>query len=149
MTRDESYMLMAIEQAELALAEGEVPVGAVVVRGDELLAKCRNRRDGDRRPTAHAELLAIEAAAAALGDWRLEGCELFVTLEPCAMCAGAANAARLRRVVFGAFDPEFGCCGSALDLTRLPNSRVEELLGGVLEDQCQRLLRDFFDAKRG
>ena len=144
MTRDERYMLEALAEAKIALCEGEIPVGAVVVKGDEIIARAHNRRENDLRPTAHAELLAIEEAAKAIGDWRLEGCELFVTLEPCAMCSGAVNAARLRRVVFGAFDPEFGCCGSAHDLTLLPNSRVEELLGGVLDKECLEILDSFF-----
>ncbi len=149
MTRDEGYMQLAIREAKLAMDAGEVPVGAVVVQGDRVLARCGNRRERDARPTAHAELLAIEQAALALGDWRLTGCELFVTLEPCAMCSGAVMASRLRRVVFGAFDPDYGCLGSAADLTRLPGCTLEELLGGVLERECRQLLDSFFKKRRG
>ena len=148
MTRDERFIKEAILEAEKALKDGEVPVGAVIVKGNEIIARGRNSRETQRSPLGHAEINAISEASRVLGDWRLDGCELFVTLEPCAMCAGAINASRIRRVVFGAFDPDFGCMGSALDLSRLPNSRVEELLGGILDTECKALMNRFFESSR-
>ena len=148
MTRDEQFMKEAIREAEAAMAEGEVPVGAVIVKDNEIIARGRNNRETLQSPLGHAEINAISDASRHLGDWRLDGCELFVTLEPCAMCAGAINASRIRRVIFGAFDPDYGCMGSALDLSRLPNSRVEELLGGILDTECKALMNRFFEASR-
>lgn len=138
---------------ELALAgelRGEVPVGAVIVQSEEVLAESHNRTLEQGDPTAHAELVAIRAAARRLGDWRLTDCTLYVTLEPCAQCAGAIVLARIPRLVFGARDPKSGMAGSLGNLvqdTRL-NHRVE-LLGGVLADESSRLLRGFFRARRG
>ena len=147
--RDEKYMALALEQAQLAAAAGEVPVGAVVVFGDKVLAAAYNRRELDRDPTAHAEMLAIRQAATSLDAWRLSGCELFVTLEPCAMCAGAMVLARIDRLVFGATDPKAGAIQSLFSIatdSRL-NHRVE-VVGGVLAKTCGKVLTDFFAARR-
>ena len=146
---DERWMAEAIEQARLAGAAGEVPVGAVIVRGDARVAAARNAPIADRDPTAHAELKAIRGAAAALGVARLEGCTLYVTLEPCAMCAGAIVLARLDRVVFGAWDPKAGMAGSIADLLRHPKlNHRPEVLGGVSEQECGALLKEFFESRR-
>ena len=142
-------MARALELARAGALRGEVPVGAVIVRDGEALAEAHNRRVERRDPTAHAELVAIRAAARRLGDWRLTGCTLYVTLEPCAQCAGAIVLARVSRLVFGAHDPKAGMAGSLEDLVRDPrlNHRVD-LLGGVLADESARLLREFFRARR-
>jgi len=143
-------MAVALEEARLAAARGEVPVGAVVVDGDgALLARAGNRTVGDADPTAHAEVLALRAAAAAHGDWRLGACTLYVTLEPCAMCAGALVLARIGRVVFGAWDPKAGMAGSIGDVLRHPRlNHRPEVQGGVLEAETGALLRDFFVRRR-
>ncbi|MBN1336547.1 MAG: nucleoside deaminase [Deltaproteobacteria bacterium] len=135
----------ALSLAREAGARGEVPVGAVVVHGDRVLAGASNRREADQDPTAHAELLAIRAAAAVMGSWRLEGCTLYVTLEPCAMCAGAMVLARVERCVFGAADPKGGFLGSVGDLSAIPalNHRFE-VIGGVEADASAELLSAFF-----
>jgi len=142
-------MRAALDEARSAAASGDVPVGAILVQGDVVLARAANRTVQDQDPTAHAELLAIRAASAALGSWRLEGCTLYVTLEPCAMCAGAIVLARVSRVVVGAWDPKAGMAGSVGDLLRHPRlNHRPEVAGGVLEDECGALLRDFFAARR-
>jgi tRNA(adenine34) deaminase len=143
-------MAIAIAEARGAEAHGDVPIGAAVMRGGELLARAGNERELRRDPTAHAEVLAIRAAAAALGGWRLPGTTLYVTLEPCAMCAGAIVLARIPRVVFGTSDPKAGAAGSVLDVLREPalNHRPE-VLGGVLATECAALLREFFATRRG
>ncbi len=143
------WMDRAITQAKLARADGDVPVGAVVVRDGMLLAQARNRREIDQDPTAHAELLAIRSAARATGSWRLEGCTLYVTLEPCAMCAGAAVLGRLPALVFGAADPKAGAVGSLMDIARDPrlNHQVD-VTAGILADECADLLTRFFRARR-
>ena len=143
-------MRRALEEARRAGELGEVPVGATVVRGGEVVAVGHNLTHTDADPSAHAEMLAIRRAARALGEWRLLECTLYVTLEPCAMCSGAIVLARVPRVVFGAWDPKAGMCGSLENLVqdaRL-NHRVE-LVGGVLAQECGDLLRDFFRARRG
>ncbi len=142
-------MSLALEQARLALAAGEVPVGAVVVRDGEVVGTGRNAPVGSADPTAHAELAALRAAARTVGNYRLEGCDLYVTLEPCAMCSGAMLHARLRRVVFGAADPKTGAAGSVIDLFTEPrlNHRTE-IAGGVLAADCGKLLTDFFAERR-
>ncbi len=146
---DEALMKIALEEARRALAEGELPVGAVVARNGEIVATGRNRRESAADPTAHAEIEAIRAAARALGGWRLTGCTLYVTLEPCAMCAGAIVAARLERVVFGAADPAAGCCGSVYRITEDPAfTHFARADGGVLAESCQALLSDFFAEHR-
>ena len=146
---DEILMEAALEEAKLALLAGELPVGAVVARGGEILARGRNRREETHDPTAHAEIVAIRAAAALLGGWRLTGCTLDVTLEPCAMCAGAIVAARLDRVVYGATDPSAGCCGSVYRITEDPAfTHFARADGGILAADCQELLNQFFAARR-
>ncbi len=142
-------MARALEVARAGGLRGEVPVGAVIVRGDRVLAESHNRTVERRDPTAHAELVAIRAAARRLGDWRLVGCTLYATLEPCAQCAGAVVLARVPRLVFGAPDPKAGMAGSLENLVQDPrlNHRVE-LLGGVLAAESAELLRSFFRARR-
>jgi tRNA(adenine34) deaminase len=146
---DRDMMQIALEEARAALDHDDVPIGAVVARDGEVLARAHNARERDQDPTAHAEILAIRAAADALGSWRLDGCDIYVTLEPCAMCAGAMVLARARRLVFGALDPKAGAVRSLYNLAddgRL-NHRLE-VTAGVLEEECSALLRDFFGARR-
>lgn len=142
-------MARALDEARAVLALGEVPVGAVVVRDGVEIAAGANRTVTAHDPTAHAEVLAVRAAAAALGDWRLSGCTLYVTLEPCAMCAGALVLARVDRVVFGAWDDKAGMAGSVGDVLRHPRlNHRPEVRGGVRDDECAALLREFFRARR-
>lgn len=146
---DTEAMQLALAQAGLAAAAGEVPVGAVVLREGQLVAVGRNAPIQNRDPSAHAEINALRAAAQAIGNYRLIDCELYVTLEPCAMCAGAILHARLKRVVFGAADPKTGAAGSVLDL--FADSRLNhqtQVQGGLLADLCSSLLQDFFKQKR-
>lgn len=146
---DDYYMQEALSQAEAAACLGEVPVGAVVVRDGEIVGRGFNSPIGDHDPTAHAEIAALRDAARRLGNYRLPGCELFVTLEPCAMCAGAILHARIARVVYGARDPKTGVHGSVLDLfaeTRL--NHHTGIVGGVQAEACARLLSDFFAERR-
>lgn len=147
---DEERMRLALRAAEDAQNAGEVPVGAVVFAGSELVGRAHNQRETLQDPTAHAEMLAITQAASALGSWRLDGCTLYVTLEPCSMCAGALVLARIDRVVFGAWDPKAGACGSVLDVLGCPrlNHRAE-VTGGVLADACGGILAEFFRKRRG
>jgi len=142
-------MEAALAEAERAAALGEVPVGAVVVCAGEIVGRGYNRRESDQDPLAHAELSAIAEAARSLASWRLVGCTLYVTLEPCAMCAGALVNSRVERLVFGAADPKAGYCGSLGDVVRDPrlNHRLE-VTGGVLAEECGRRLRLFFQALR-
>ena len=150
MTPHESLMRLALEEAEAAFREGEVPVGAVVAKDGRPVARAHNLREQTGDPTAHAELLAIREAARVLGARRLTGCTLYVTLEPCPMCAGAMVMAQLDGCVFGAYDARQGCCGSVYDLPHDPAffHRVP-CAGGVLENECARLLRAFFEKRRG
>jgi len=142
-------MAAALDEASAAASHGDVPVGAIIVRGGDAIARTSNRTVRDQDPTAHAELLAIRAASQALGSWRLEGCTLYVTLEPCAMCAGAIVLARLERVVFGAWDDKAGMAGSVGDLLREPRlNHRPQVLGGVREDDSARILRTFFADRR-
>lgn len=146
----ERWMSLALQQAALATHTGDVPVGAVVIGPDGAVLGCgANRREADGDPTAHAELLALRAAGRAAGSWRLDGCTLVVSLEPCAMCAGALMLARVDRLVFGAWDPKAGATGSVWDLVRDRRAvhRVE-VVGGVRESECARLLLDFFAGHR-
>jgi tRNA(adenine34) deaminase len=147
-TRDQ-MMELALDEARVAAAHGDAPVGAVVVHDGEVIARAHNRRECDRDPTAHAEVIALRQAAAALGRWRLAGCTLYVTLEPCAMCAGALVLARLDRLVYGCDDPNAGACGSVMDVIREPrlNHRVE-VVRGVLAEECGRILKEFFQGCR-
>ena len=151
MTRadDERWMELALAEARSAAAAGDVPVGAVIVRDGEMLAASGNRTLRDQDPTAHAEAIAIREAAAALGSWRLDGCALYVSLEPCAMCAGAIVLARLDRVVFGAWDEKAGMAGSVTDLLRHPKlNHRPEVLAGVRAAESSELLSGFFRARR-
>ncbi|MGI4845760.1 MAG: tRNA adenosine(34) deaminase TadA [Janthinobacterium lividum] len=143
------YMGLALEQARLAWAEGEVPVGAVVVKDGEVIAAGYNQPIGRHDPTAHAEIVALRAAAARLGNYRLPGCELYVTLEPCVMCSGAMMHARLARVVYAARDPKTGACGSVLDLFEQERlNHHTEVQGGVMADESSNLLKAFFAERR-
>ena len=142
-------MELALVEARRAELHGDVPIGAALLRGEEVLATAGNERELRKDPTAHAEVLAIRAAAEALGGWRLAGTTLYVTLEPCAMCAGAIVLARLDRVVFGAWDDKAGMAGSVGDLLRHPRlNHRPEVLGGVHGDACADILRQFFAARR-
>lgn len=141
---DLELMQLALEEARAAAAEGEVPVGAVVARRGEVVSAAHNRREGDKNALCHAELLAIDAACRALGGWRLWECELFVTLEPCPMCAGAIINSRIPRVVYAARDARAGCCGSVLDLFSLPFNHRPRVEQGLLEAQAAALLAEFF-----
>ena len=141
---DEEMMAQALEQAYLALAEGETPVGCVIVKEGRIIARGRNRRETEKDPTAHAEMEAIRAAARATGDWRLTGCELYVTLEPCPMCAGAILNSRIRRVVYGAADAKAGCCGSVTDLFALPFNHHPMVEQGLRAEEAGALLQAFF-----
>ncbi len=145
----ERLMGLAIERAREAEAHGDVPIGAVIARDGEPLAAAGNERELRRDPTAHAEVLAIRAAAEALGGWRLPGTALYVTLEPCAMCAGAIVLARIPEVVYGTPDPKAGAAGSVLDVLAEPALNHRPLVtGGVMEEECAALLREFFAARR-
>ena len=143
-------MRRALELAERAASAGDVPVGALVVTGSgEVLGEGWNQREVHGDPSAHAEVVAIRAAAAALGSWRREGCTLVVTMEPCPMCAGAAMLARVERVVLGAWDPKLGACGSVWDVLRDRRATHRaEVVGGVLEEECGAVVRRFFEAHR-
>jgi tRNA(adenine34) deaminase len=147
--RDEHWIGLALDEARAARDGGDVPIGAIVVRDGEIVARAGNRTVRDQDPTAHAEVLAIRAAAKAVQSWRLTGCTLYVTLEPCAMCAGAIVLSRLDRLVFGAWDEKAGMVGSLGDLVRHPrlNHRAE-VAAGVREEECAALLRDFFELRR-
>ena len=145
MTEDEKYMNEALKQARKALALGEVPIGCVIVRDKKIIARGYNRRNTDRNTLSHAEITAIRKASKAVGDWRLEGCELYVTLEPCQMCAGALVQSRIDRVVIGCMSPKSGCAGSVLNLLQMDefNHKVE-ITKGVLQEACSEILTDFF-----
>lgn len=146
---DADFMQLALTQAQHAWALGEVPVGAVVVKDGVVIATGFNRPIGSHDPTAHAEIMALRAAALALGNYRLPGCELYVTLEPCAMCSGAMMHARLARVVYGASDPKTGACGSVINLFEQEKlNHHTGLSGGVMAEQCADLLKRFFAERR-
>ena len=142
---DEKYMKEAIKQAKKAYAIGEVPIGCVIVRDGKIISRGYNRRTIDKNTLAHAELAAIKKASKKLDDWRLEGCTMYVTLEPCQMCAGALVQSRIDRVVVGCMNPKAGCAGSILNLLQMPefNHQVE-LETGVLEEECSQMMKDFF-----
>jgi tRNA(adenine34) deaminase len=148
--RDDEAMELALSEARAAAAAGDVPVGAVVIGPDgAVLARRRNERVASSDPTAHAEILALRDAAAALGTWRLAGCTLVVTLEPCPMCAGALVAGRVAKVVFGAADPKAGACGSLYNLCADPRLNHEvAVVHGVMSDECASLLTSFFASRR-
>ena len=144
-----SFMQIALDEARAAGGRGEVPVGCVVVRGDQMVARAGNRTLADKDPTAHAELLALRQAAAAVGSERLTDCDLYVTLEPCAMCAAAMSFARVRRLYFGAADPKGGAVEHGVRFFSAPTCHHRpEVYGGINESECAGLLRDFFAARR-
>ncbi|MBC8570627.1 tRNA adenosine(34) deaminase TadA [Zongyangia hominis] len=145
---DEKYMRLALEEAQKAAELGEAPIGAVVVREDEVIARAHNLRETQKNALAHAEILAIENACKALGGWRLTRCTLYVTLEPCPMCAGAMVNARLPRVVFGAKDAKAGVCGSVCSLFAMPFNHRPAVTSGVLEEECTAILSQFFQKLR-
>lgn len=145
---DEKWMRCAMEEARLAAEEGEIPVGAVLVAGETLIAAGHNRREQLHDVTSHAEIEVIRAAGQKKGDWRLSDCTLYVTLEPCPMCAGAVLAARISRVVYGAKDAAAGAMGSVLNLPRYPLGTRPEVVPGVLCGECRALLQEFFRKKR-
>ena len=146
---DADWMHEAIAEAETAFREGELPVGCVIVKDGRILARAHNLRARSADPTAHAEIVAIRRAAQALGDWRLEGCTLYVTLEPCPMCAGALVQARVERLVYGAADPEQGCAGSVYRICEDPAFNHFCLSdGGVLAEECAAPLKRFFEERR-
>ena len=150
MTEDERWMESALREAEQAKKRKEVPIGAVIVHNGRIIGKGYNQIESLQDPTAHAEMIAITAASAGLGSRRLEGCTLYVTLEPCAMCAGAVVLARIPRLVFGAYDPKAGACGTLFNVVQ--DSRLNhrsELVGGILQERCGALLAEFFLALRG
>ncbi len=148
MTKDEIFMTEALRLAKIAADNGEVPVGAIVVYNDKIIASAFNTREIDKMATSHAELRAIEQACAVRGGWRLFDCELFVTLEPCVMCAGAAVNARISRVVYGAKDHRFGALGSTVDIMQCDLNHKYEVVGGVLADECSDILSAFFKCRR-
>ena len=142
-------MRVALSEARMAAESGEVPVGAVIERGGEVIAAAGNEREERKDPTAHAEMLAIREAAGRLGGWRLSGCTIYVTIEPCPMCAGAIYQARIDRLVFGAIDEKAGAAGTLMDITR--DSRLNhqlEVVPGILAVECAAVLRDFFSRRR-
>ncbi|MGN0971658.1 MAG: tRNA adenosine(34) deaminase TadA [Aristaeellaceae bacterium] len=145
----ERWMRLALDQARMAAAMEEIPVGAALVQGETLICAAHNLRETEHDPTAHAELLCLREGARRLGDWRLRDCTLYVTLEPCPMCAGAMVMSQLGRCVWGAADPRQGCCGSVYDL---PGDAalhgITRWHGGVLEDECARLMTEFFQTRR-
>jgi tRNA(adenine34) deaminase len=147
---DHPFMREALALAGRAAAAGEVPVGAVVVKDGEIVGRGYNRPITSNDPTAHAEIVALREAAAKLGNYRLPGCDLYVTLEPCAMCVGAMVHARIARIVYGARDPKTGACGSLVDLPAIASWNHHGVFtGGVLEPECGQLLKEFFAARRG
>lgn len=145
---ENKYMLKAIELAKKAADEGEVPVGAVVVKDGKIIATGRNRRESEKNALCHAEIEAINNACKALGGWRLFQCELYVTLEPCPMCAGAIINSRIKSVYFGAYDQKAGSFGTIADFNRIPYNHKPEVYGGIMESECKALLTDFFKSLR-
>ena len=149
MDRDEKYMKEAIKQAKKAYSLGEVPIGCVIVYEDKIIGRGYNRRNTDKNTLAHAEITAINKASKKMGDWRLEGCTLYVTLEPCQMCAGAIVQARITEVVMGSMNPKAGCGGSILNILEMPQFNHQVLVKrGVLEETCSSMLTSFFKELR-
>ena len=150
MTADERYMREALRQAKKAYALEEVPIGCVIVREDPIIARGYNRRNTDKNTLSHAELIAIRKASRKTGDWRLEDCTMYITLEPCQMCAGAIVQARMGRVGIGAMNPKAGCAGSVLNLLEMPEfNHQAEVERGILEEACSGILTEFFRNLRG
>ena len=141
---DRKFMDLALIEAKKAMEDGDVPVGAIVVKDGKVIGVGRNRREKDNNAVAHAEILAIENACKEIGNWRLDGCELYVTLEPCPMCSDAIINARIKTVIFGAYDTKVGSLGSVANFVNLPYSFTPEVYGGICEDECRRLLSQFF-----
>lgn len=149
MNRDEKYMKEAIKQAKKAYAVNEVPIGCVIVYEDKIIGRGYNRRTTEKNPLAHAELIAIKKASKKMGDWRLEDCTMYVTLEPCQMCSGAIIQARMKRVVIGCMNPKAGCAGSVLNLLQISEfNHQAELETGVLEEECSQMMKNFFKELR-
>lgn len=149
MTKDEKYMKEAIKQAKKAALVGDVPIGCVIVYQDKIIARGYNKRNLKKTTLAHAELLAIEKASKKLGDWRLEDCTMYITLEPCQMCAGAIIQARIPKVVVGAMNKKAGCAGSILNLFQIPQFNHQVIFeNGILEEECSEMLSDFFKQLR-
>lgn len=145
---NEKFMVVALKLAQLSFDEGEVPVGAVIVKDGEIIATGRNRREKSKNALSHAEIEAINNACNTLGGWRLWQCEIYVTLEPCPMCSGAIVNARIPNVYFGAYDKNFGCCGSTINILELQNSFRPYFQGGIMEEECSKLITDFFKKLR-
>lgn len=146
---NEKWIKEAIKQAKKAAQKDEVPIGCVIVKDDQIIARAYNKREMKQCSTAHAEILAIEKACKKLGSWRLEDCDLYVTLEPCPMCSGAIIQSRIRNVIFGAYDPKGGCMGSNMNINDVRGfNHYPDIEGGILQDECSRLLKEFFKAKR-
>jgi len=149
MTQDEKYMREALRQAQKAYAINEVPIGCVIVYGDKIIGRGYNRRTTDKNTLAHAELQAIKKASKKMNDWRLDDCTIYVTLEPCQMCAGAIVQSRIKRVVVGCMNPKAGCAGSILNLLQMEAfNHQAELDTGVMEEECSLMLKDFFKQLR-
>ena len=145
---DKKFMQLAISEAKKAAAENEVPVGAVIVKDGVVLAAAHNMREQKQNALSHAEIEAINLACKNLRSWRLDGCEMYVTLEPCPMCTGAIINARIKTVIFGAFDKNAGCMDSVINLCDYPLGHKVEVYAGICEDECQKLLQDFFENLR-
>ncbi len=146
---ENKFMRMALNEAELAAKEGEMPVGAVIVRNGEVIATGHNLRNVSHDPTLHAEIVAIRKAAEILSDWRLSDCDLYVTLEPCVMCSGAIINSRMHSVYFGAYDAEYGAAGGRIDLfSKSYFGSTTKVYGGIMEEECTSMLKDFFSALR-
>ena len=146
---DEKYMKEAIKQAKKAYVLGETPIGCVIVYQDKIIGRGYNRRTIDKNTLAHAELIAIKKASKKVGDWRLEGCTMYVTLEPCQMCAGAIVQSRMTRVVMACMNPKAGCAGSILNLLQMPEfNHQAELTIGILEEECSQMMKSFFKELR-
>ena len=147
--KDLYFMNIALEFAKEAGERGEVPVGAIIVdKNGEIISKAYNLRETDKNAVAHAELIAIQDACKTLGGWRLSGCTLYVTLEPCPMCTGAIVNSRIDKVVFGAYDMQAGCCGSVANFNAYPFNHAFDIVGGVMETECREVLTQFFNNKR-
>ena len=145
---DSRFMTRAIELAHIAAKKGEIPVGAVIVNDGKIIAEGYNMRENKKNALSHAEIEAINAACKFTGDWRLDDCTIYVTLEPCPMCAGAIINARIKEIVFGAYDLSMGCIDSVINMTNLPFAVGTTVYGGIKEDECKKLLTDFFEGVR-
>lgn len=149
MTQEENYMKQALMQAKKAYARGDTPIGCVIVHEDKIIARGYNKRNGKKNTLAHAEIVAMNKASRIMGDWRLEQCTLYVTLEPCPMCAGAIVQARIPRVVIGCMNPKAGCAGSVMNLLQTPGfNHQAEVTAGVLAEECSQLMKKFFQELR-